>query len=580
MPRKKERPLRVADLFCGAGGFSEGFSQAGFEIVYALDNWGPACETHLRNHPSTETVKGDILDIEPASLPKIDVLIGSPPCTEFSYAKKGGKGDISLGMRLVNRFLDFVVELRPRYWIMENVPRLLQTLPGYIEIPDAEGERKVQIPQRHILNSADHGTPQVRNRLISGRYPLPIPSHSESPMMRLVLPPTKRWRTMGETLGILPDPLSNGFEGKEIKDPNYPRLSLPRERLTDHFHDSTMSDEETRFNRKAKVDHSWYGRMSFPDPLDRPARTIMATQLGASRETIAIEARKDGKVVYRQPTVRECACLQGYPITYQFVGDSYGVKYKLVGNSVPVQLSYALANAILEVERIRPRSFPMIRTDTPLTEPLAKSMSRRRTGLRRLDSKRKFRDHVPGSKGRGYRVDIDNMGGLPHPHPLGGLHEVEWVARLYIGSGKSVMAIVPTRSQIDLMLKRSSSYGSTIARVSSIRTNVERIFKGNLPDATTMQGIHAEWTKVTGWTPMLVLERVSDAVGTIVSEPSRDFRVNVSKIVLKTTAKGIPFDTLVALAISSMVCELMNDDDAWVRAHMDEVFRFDPELYG
>src|SRR2546426_3565707 len=102
--------LTVIDLFAGAGGFSEGFRQMGYRVIAALDNWGPAIETHRKNQPDAEPIDADILELGASALPSADVLIGSPPCTEFSFAKKGGGGDIGLGMKLVLRFLRFVYE--------------------------------------------------------------------------------------------------------------------------------------------------------------------------------------------------------------------------------------------------------------------------------------------------------------------------------------------------------------------------------------------------------------------------------------------------------------------------------------
>lgn len=117
--------LSCADLFCGAGGFSEGFRQAGFRVTNALDIWAPAVLTHEKNQPETEAIRADILSFDPERLGPVDVLIGSPPCTEFSFANRGGNGDVEAGMRLVYRFLRFVYELRPRWWVMENVPCML-----------------------------------------------------------------------------------------------------------------------------------------------------------------------------------------------------------------------------------------------------------------------------------------------------------------------------------------------------------------------------------------------------------------------------------------------------------------------
>jgi DNA (cytosine-5)-methyltransferase 1 len=157
------------DLFCGAGGFSEGFKEMGFDIVYSLDNWRSAVDTIKQNHPDTEVVKADVTETDASDLPHADVIIGGPPCTEFSYSKKGGGGNIKEGMKLVLRFLYFIQELRPRWWIMENVPRLLNTLPLEVSLRklgiDKDG--RLKIPRRMVLNSADFGAPQKRLRLIS-----------------------------------------------------------------------------------------------------------------------------------------------------------------------------------------------------------------------------------------------------------------------------------------------------------------------------------------------------------------------------------------------------------------------------
>ena len=110
--------ITVIDLFCGAGGFSMGFFQAGFDVVLGIDNWNVACETHELNGLG-EARNLNLLEVDADSVLRlrreleeeyreIDVVIGSPPCTEFSYAKNAGKGDIEKGMVLVRRNLMFV----------------------------------------------------------------------------------------------------------------------------------------------------------------------------------------------------------------------------------------------------------------------------------------------------------------------------------------------------------------------------------------------------------------------------------------------------------------------------------------
>ena len=355
--------LKVIDLFCGAGGFSEGFSQMGFDVTYAIDNWNPALVAHKANQPEAETVKADIGVLDPKQFPRPDVLIGGPPCTEFSGSKRGGGGDFAKGMRLVLAFFKFVQVLKPRWWVMENVPRLLQTLPPRVKLSEMgfHDDGVLEIPRRHVFNSADFGAPQKRTRLLSGRYPSPIQTHFEEPALTLENIAYQSWVPMRKVIEAFPSPIDRVPNGV-VHDPNYP-LSLPAGELEDHFmkpEDALMSRAEAERNKKQKVAHAFYGKMKFPDDLDRPSRTVMATQFNASRETMVIECRYRGETRYRKPTVRECASMQTYPITYKFPAQTMTTKYKLVGNSVPVFLSRAIARAILLEAGEKVPAAPMI----------------------------------------------------------------------------------------------------------------------------------------------------------------------------------------------------------------------------
>src|SRR3989344_4366378 len=90
--------LRVCDFFCGAGGFSEGFRQKGFRIVFALDIWKPAIDTHALNHPGCRHAQMDIKELDSAEkidsiVPDTEIIIGSPPCVAFCYSNRGGNAD-------------------------------------------------------------------------------------------------------------------------------------------------------------------------------------------------------------------------------------------------------------------------------------------------------------------------------------------------------------------------------------------------------------------------------------------------------------------------------------------------------
>src|SRR3989475_323043 len=100
--------LTVGDLFCGAGGFAEGFRQAGFRIKWAVDSSPEASMTFKKNHPGTEVLCEDLTALNPRDLSRVDAVIGSPPCTQFSLANRGGNGDAAGGMNLVTRFLEII----------------------------------------------------------------------------------------------------------------------------------------------------------------------------------------------------------------------------------------------------------------------------------------------------------------------------------------------------------------------------------------------------------------------------------------------------------------------------------------
>lgn len=363
--------LRVIDFFCGAGGFSEGFRQMGYEIVYGFDHWKPAVDTYNHNFSLNCEVK-NILDFkhsidEIEKLPNTEIIIGSPPCVSFSSSNKSGNADKSLGVDLTETFLRIVAVKKHqpnsvlKAWFMENVvnsKRYLQTAYTFKDLGLTEWANKNRISplkiaidlyeNTTIINSADYGSIQARKRVISGeiikkgKLIVPKTTHSDDG-----LDGKEKYLTIGKMKKNFPHPFTKKSD-KKITDPQY-QLQIPQNQLSDHFYDTGIYRVEWKFSKYWKTNHPFMGKMSFPENENKPSRTITATKIANSRESIIYksEIKRIGDGEYRLPTVREAAIIMGFPITYQFLGADNS-KWRLVGNAVCCSVSRAFAKMVLE----------------------------------------------------------------------------------------------------------------------------------------------------------------------------------------------------------------------------------------
>ncbi len=368
------KKLRVIDFFCGAGGFSEGFRQMGYEIIYGFDHWKPAVDTFNHNFNLNCDVK-NILDFKSSiaeieSLPNTEIIIGSPPCVSFSSSNKSGNADKSLGVELTDTFLRIVAVKKHqpnsilKAWFMENVvnsKRYLQTAYTFKDLGLTEWANKNRISplkiaidiyeNSAIINSADYGSFQARKRVISGeilkkgKLILPKSTHSEDGFDG-----KKKYMTIGKMKRNFPHPFTK-LSDEIIKDPHY-QIKISQSQLTDHFYDTGIYKVEWKFSKYWKINHPFMGKMSFPENENKPSRTITATKIANSRESIIYksEFNRVGDGEYRLPTVREAAIIMGFPITYQFIGAENN-KWRLVGNAVCCSVSKAFAKVVLDAHR-------------------------------------------------------------------------------------------------------------------------------------------------------------------------------------------------------------------------------------
>src|SRR6266568_5331261 len=164
------RVPRAADLFCGAGGFAEGFRQEGFEVIAGNDNDPDACATFAANFPAARTVWGDIRDgrvreevLDAAS--GADVIVGGPPCQGFSQVRNHARLIDEPRNSLYREFVRAVGRLTPLAVVMENVPGMQQMGVKEQVLQDLALGDEYRVTAQ-LLDAADFGVPQTRKRLI------------------------------------------------------------------------------------------------------------------------------------------------------------------------------------------------------------------------------------------------------------------------------------------------------------------------------------------------------------------------------------------------------------------------------
>ncbi|WP_407401335.1 DNA cytosine methyltransferase [Sodaliphilus sp.] len=292
--------MRVVDLFCGCGGLSLGFEKAGMDIVAAFDNWQDALYVYRNNfnHPA---IHADLMDIE-ASIHQIrpynpDMIIGGPPCQDFSSAGKrnedNGRGDLTVA------FAKIIAELRPQWFVMENVERILKTQ----KLVDA----------LRIFHSAGYGTSYtVLNAALCG-----------VPQKR------KRFVMIGK-LGA-----ENDFMQEII-----------RENLSDH----EMSVAEY-FGDKLDIQYYYRHPRSYVRRGIFSTAEPSATIRGVNRPMPQGYQLHPGDPVdslegIRPLTTHERSMIQTFPEDFNFEGTKTNIE-QMIGNAVPVNLGYFVADAIL-----------------------------------------------------------------------------------------------------------------------------------------------------------------------------------------------------------------------------------------
>ena len=420
--------LKAIDLYSGIGGWTLGLKMAGIKIVKSYEWWPVANETHNKNF-GTKTPEIDIRQLKLSELPEgINIVVGSPPCTQFSFANRGGQGDIADGLKDIAKFLDIVLHYESKgtlkYWAMENVPRVSSILEREIQ-PGGQLEKYAHlVKENHVFNCADYGLPQRRKRMIAGDFPVQNMMNYKN---QFTAP------SLGQVLKSL--------KSKKIVDINY-GIEINKNQLTDHAQEIPLTSEECRINEAQKKYHPVYNRMNFPEDMKTTARTMTATCTRVSRESVIVSSGKD-KV--RRLTIRERATLQGFPITYQFYGNSYSNRIKMIGNAIPPMLSYFIGSAMLgkSLQEVNPRK--KLEYWHPIPEAPYKPV-KADTSAKKYSEKRVFRFSIrPLRFGSGVGFELNNSIKSK---------KILWTIKYFHGSSKDIKEIPLNSELLDLCLQK------------------------------------------------------------------------------------------------------------------------------
>lgn len=300
--------MKVVSLFSGAGGLDLGFIMAGHEIIWANDLYKDAVETYkinIGNHIICE----DVAKIDVSDVPESDIIIGGFPCQGFSVANTKRREDDERN-EMYKQLLRFIAAKKPKFFLAENVKGLTTFAQGKVfEMILSDFSSLGYKVKWKVLNAADFGVPQTRQRvIITGvrndigfEYEYPNPTYDKDGKNGL-----KKWVNVSEAMSAIPDP--------DI--PN----NLPNHEYS-----------------KYKLNFNGYIGHRQLDP-DKPAPTVTAR--GDNKGGVVILPHPNAM---RRMSCRELATVQGFPLDYEFCGNRSSV-YRQIGNAVPPPLGCAVAD--------------------------------------------------------------------------------------------------------------------------------------------------------------------------------------------------------------------------------------------
>lgn len=319
--------MKIISLFSGAGGLDHGFERAGFEIVFANEYDKAIWATYRANFPRTHLDTRSITAIAESDLPEADGLIGGPPCQSWSEAGAHRGIEDERG-QLFFEYLRVLKHVRPKFFLAENVSGIVSSRHrgAFENILRRFGALGYDVTHK-LLNAADYGVPQDRERVIIVGIRKDLGRAFEFPN------PNATKLSLRDAIGGMPHPRANPTLSSAI-----PRLAIPNhEYLVGGFSSMFMSRNRVRAWSKQSFTIQAGARHA---PLHPSAPTM--EKIGEDKFRFVVGKESS----YRRLSVRECARIQTFSDSHQFVYSRIIDGYKMIGNAVPVEFAYQLAKQI------------------------------------------------------------------------------------------------------------------------------------------------------------------------------------------------------------------------------------------
>ncbi len=321
----------VVALFAGCGGLDLGFRKAGFNVVWANEYDKDIWETYEKNHLNTVIDRRDIREISSKEIPDCVGIIGGPPCQSWSEAGSQRGINDERG-KLFLEYVRILKDKQPLFFLAENVSGMLHkkhqlALNNIITAFEEAG----YVISYKLLNAMRYNVPQDRKRVIFIGYHVDLKKRfnfallkqdSHTPTLKETI-----WDLRESALPALEKSKTNGefclVQNHEYMIGGFSSMYMSRNRV--------RSWNEISFTIQAGGRHA---------PIHPQANKMI--HVGKDKWIFA----PDSLQTYRRLSVRECARIQTFPDDFIFYYKDLAAGYKMVGNAVPVNFSYALAQAI------------------------------------------------------------------------------------------------------------------------------------------------------------------------------------------------------------------------------------------